>query len=309
MPTILISGGSGLIGKVLSHALIQKGYEVIILSRRQRSHKDYRYAIWNIDKGEIDRDAIRQADHIIHLAGEGVADKRWTAKRKKEILESRTKSSALLLKALSEIPNKVSSFISSSAIGWYGPDPVVPNPVPFTEEKPASHDFLGSVCQAWEDSVKPVEAMGKRLIIFRTGVVLSRQGGALKEFLKPVNLGVASIFGNGKQMISWIHIDDLCRLYIKAIEDSNMHGVYNAVATMPVTNKTLMQSLAKKVKGNFFMPFYIPSFLLRTILGEMSVEILKSATVSSQKLRNDFQFLYPSITAALDNLFPKATKP
>ena len=303
MATILISGGSGLIGKALSAMLVKSGHSVIVLSRKKRADTDVRYALWNVEKQIIDKDAIRSADHIIHLAGAGVADKRWTQKRKQEIINSRTQSSALLMKALAETPNKVQSFISSSAIGWYGPDPVVPNPHPFTESAPHATDFLGNTCALWEESVQPVTTMGKRLVILRTGIVLSREGGALKEFLKPVNLGVASIFGNGRQVLSWIHITDLCRLYQAAIENEQLNGVYNAVSTLPVSNKMLMTELARKVKGNFYMPFHIPAFMLKAALGEMSIEVLKSATVSNQKISERFQFLYPSITAALNNLF------
>ena len=225
MPTILITGGTGLIGTALRQLLTENGYRVIILSRNPQP-KDRPTQVagspadtasvttchWDPSTGAIDPDAIRLADHIIHLAGAGVADARWTKKRKQEILESRINGCATLVKALREIPNNIKTVISSSAIGWYGPDPIIPNPQPFEEPAPAYTDFLGETCRRWEEAIAPVTALGKRLVIIRTGIVLSSKGGAMKEFIKPIRLGVAAILGDGRQAISWIHIDDLCRL-------------------------------------------------------------------------------------------------
>ena len=306
MSTVLITGGTGLVGTALSKLLVQKGYDIIILSRNAKAGNAktvYRRANWDIENQTIDADAIEQADYIIHLAGAGVADKRWTAKRKKEIEESRTKSSALIVKALTDIPNKVKAVVCASAIGWYGPDPSIPNPEPFIETNAPDTEFLGETCRVWEESIEPVTAMGKRLVKLRTGIVLGREGGALAAFKRPVRFGVAAILGNGKQVVSWIHIDDLCRLYAHAIERENLHGAYNAVAPNPVNNRTLTIELAKKIKGRFYIPFQVPSFILKIMLGEMSVEVLKSATVSAEKIRNTgFQFLYPHIEPALDDL-------
>jgi uncharacterized protein (TIGR01777 family) len=260
-------------------------------------------AHWDPGTQTIDPEAVRQANYIIHLAGAGVADKRWSKKRKKEIVESRTTSSALLVKALQEMPNKVQAVISASAIGWYGADPAIPNPNPFEETAPADEDFLGDTCRLWENSIAPVTAMGKRLVILRTGIVLSREGGALAEFKKPVKMGIAAILGSGKQVVSWIHVEDLCRLFLQAIEHPDWTGVYNAVAPRPVDNRTLTLALANRLKGKYFVPVYIPSFLLKIIMGEMSIEVLKSATVSAKKARiAGFQFLYPSIQSALEEL-------
>lgn len=283
--------------------LISKGYKVIILSRNTSKYKStdkIQYASWNIADQTVNYAAIQEADYIVHLAGAGVADKRWTAKRKKEILESRTKSSALLVSALKEIPNKVKAVISASAIGWYGSDAVIPNPKPFIETDPASKDFLGETCRLWEKSIAPVTELDKRLVKLRTGIVLSERGGALNAFKKLIHFGIAGIISRGKQIVSWVHIDDLCRIYIMAIENETLEGTYNAVAPKPVSNKNLVLQLAKVMKGNFYIPLHIPSFILKMILGEMSIEILKSTAVSSQKIRNaGFNFIYPSIESVL----------
>jgi hypothetical protein len=218
-------------------------------------------------------------------------------------VESRTRTSALLVKALQEIPNKVQAVVSSSAIGWYGPDPSIPNPRPFEETDPPDTDFLGETCRLWENAIAPVTAMGKRLVIIRTGIVLSRKGGALTEFKKPVRLGVAAILGSGRQVVSWIHVDDLCRLFLQAVEQNEWSGVYNGVAPQPVDNRTLTLELARRLKGRYFVPVYMPTFLLKILLGEMSIEVLKSTTVSAKKTGEaGFQFIYPSIGPALDDL-------
>ncbi|MEO7305860.1 MAG: TIGR01777 family oxidoreductase, partial [Ferruginibacter sp.] len=262
------------------------------------------YALWDIKKQEIDIAAVQKADHIIHLAGAGVVEKKWTGAYKKEIVESRTESSRLIVEALTNNENKVKTIISASAIGWYGADSV---PVkPFTETDPADDSFLGQTCKAWEESIEPVTSLGKRLVKIRTGIVLSKEGGALAEFKKPIHLGVAAILGNGKQVVSWIHIDDLCRMLIAAIENEMMQGSYNAVAPLPVTNKTLTLVLANKMNGKFYIPIHVPAFVLKIMMGQRSVEVLKSATVSCKKIMDTgFKFNYTNIETALENLVKK----
>jgi uncharacterized protein len=307
MQTVLITGGTGLIGRALTAMLVNKDYEVIILSRSAKAtdNKSVSYAQWDVNNGTIDIAAIQKADYIIHLSGAGVADKRWTKKRKQEIAESRIKSGELLVKTLKENNNKVKAVISASAIGWYGPDTTDSLKNGFREDAQAYEDFLGQTCLQWEQSTRPIESFGKRLVYIRTGIVLSNEGGALKKFQNPLKFGIAAILGGGKQIISWIHIEDLCRIYMYALENE-ISGVFNAVAPKPVSNKTLTLELAKKIRGKFFIPIHVPSFVLRIAIGEMSVEVLKSATINDDKIRNaGFKFLYPSLEAALNELVKK----
>ncbi len=308
MPTVLISGGTGLIGRNLTRHLIDKNYKVIILSRdknKQSENPKISYAYWDIEKKEIDIEAIKKADHIIHLAGAGVMDKKWTNEFKKQIVESRTQSSELIIKALKENTHHVKSFVSASAIGWYGADdkPLIRKEGFIETDPPEKNSFLGETCVLWEASVEPVTDLGIRLAKVRTGVVLSNEGGAYKEFKMPLKFGIGGILGNGKQVISWIYVDDISRMYIELMENESSHGSYNGVAPAPVTNKKLMLLLAETLKGKFFIPVHVPQFLLKWALGGQSVEILKSATVSDKKIKAlGFTFLYPSIEAAVKEL-------
>lgn len=311
MKTILITGGTGLVGRALTKAVLEKGYKVIVMGRGGVQDAGYgmrdsggglEFAKWNVEKQEIDATAVAKADYIVHLAGAGVADKRWTAKRKKEIVDSRVKSGALLVNSLKTIPNKVKAVVSASAIGWYGADALTPGRK-FVESDEAANDFLGQTCKQWEESIEPVAASGKRLVKLRIGIVLSTEGGALKEFMRPLRFGVASVLGSGKQIISWIHIDDLVNMFITAIEREDINGVYNAVAPSPVSNKELILTLAK-ARNKFYIPVPVPAFVLKLMLGEMSIEILKSATVSSAKAEEaGFVFRYSNINNAMKSYF------
>jgi len=306
MATVLITGGTGLIGQAITKELIAKGYDVIILSRNpnkgKRLTEKLSYAAWDLVAQTIDEKAIQKADYIIQLAGANVAGGRWTEKRKKEIVESRTKSGELLVRAVKNIPNKIKAVISASAIGFYGADPAIPNPKPFVESDPADDSFLGRTSVQWESSMDPITESGKRLVKLRTGIVLSNDGGAYVEFKKPLKFGIASVLGTGQQVVSWIHINDIVGIYIYAIENEKVKGVYNAVAPQPVSNKKLIETMSRE-KGGVSIMAAVPEFVLKTMFGEMSIEVLKSATVNSKKIEEaDYVFMFPSIESAVKNL-------
>lgn len=303
MKTIGITGGTGLVGRVITRLLVNKGYRVIIFTRHLRPESDgVSYAFWDANKQDISIAALQQLDGIIHLAGEGVADKRWTPQRKLQILESRTIGTSFITnKILQHAPNcKV--FVGASAIGYYGADK---GGRPFTETDNASTDFLGSTCKAWEEASESIEGKIRRVLI-RIGIVLSTEGGAFKEFAKPVKFGVAPLLGGGKQTVSWIHIEDLAALFVYALENGMMQGVYNGIAPVPVAQSQLMYSIRKNSKG-ISIPIPVPAFVLKIMLGEMSIEVLKSATVSSHKTEQaGFQFQYTTINKAVTALLGNA---
>ncbi|MBL7758676.1 MAG: TIGR01777 family oxidoreductase [Chitinophagaceae bacterium] len=309
MATIIITGGTGLIGQALTKALTGRGDEVVILTRHPEKYKaqpGITYAGWDPARHWIDPEVWPKATAVIHLAGAGVADKRWTKARKQEIRDSRVQGGEAIVKALSSQKHQVQVVISASGIGWYGPDPRIPNPDPFREDAPAADDFLGQTCLAWEQSLQPLEELNIRVVKLRTAIVLSRAGGALKEFSRPLRGGIGAIMGNGRQFISWINIDDLVRIYLFALDHPNCKGSFNAAAPSPVSNQQFTEQLGQQLRGRFFIPVYIPAFLLRWIMGEMSVEVLKSATVSCSRLHVEgFQFLYPELQPALRHLLGK----
>jgi uncharacterized protein (TIGR01777 family) len=303
METVLITGGTGMIGKALTQALIERGFNVIIFTRQSNDKQKPKnnklsYAAWDVNKQTLDSDAFAKADYIIHLAGANFADKRWNEKVKNEIVSSRVDSAKLIIEGLKAIPNKVKTVISASGISWYGHDDIKMSK-PFTETDPPANDFMAETCKQWEAAIEPASFLGKRLIKFRIGPVLSTDGGAYVEFKNPVKFGVAGIIGNGKQIASWIHIDDLVRAILFSMETEQMEGVYNAVSPKPVSNKELILEIAKST-GKFFVPIHAPSFALKIVFGEMIGEILKSTTVSSEKLQKaGFIFQYPDIESAI----------
>ena len=308
MQTVLITGGTGMIGESLTNTLLEKGYQVIVLTRKLNqisTRLRLSFAHWNLETGYIDPTALAAADIIIHLAGESVATKRWSTKRKKEILDSRVHSGHLLIKSLKETNHHVHTVIAASAIGWYGPDTPTSKLNGFNESDPVDTHFLGSTCKAWEEALHPLGNMGIRLIQLRIGIVLHKSAGALAEFMKPAKFGIATILGNGQQMVSWIHVLDLCNMMLFAIEHTSIKGIYNAVAPEPVSNKQLVYTLSKKMT-KYYLPIVVPSFVLKLMLGEMSIEVLKSAKVSSAKIQTaGFDFRYPTIESALDQLLKK----
>jgi uncharacterized protein (TIGR01777 family) len=296
---ILITGGSGGLGKRLSKLLLAKGYYVSFLSRNPAKDIDIKTFIWNVNNGTIDEHCIDGVDTIIHLAGAGIADKRWTEDRKKEIVESRTKSIALLYSLLKTRANKVTSVISASGIGYYSDrgDELL------TETSPPTNDFISQCCIDWEVAVDEGEKLGLRIVKFRTGVVLDKEAGALPALALPVKFFVGSPIGNGKQWIPWIHWQDVVDMYLFAIENKELKGVFNMVAPNPVTNAQMTNAVAKQLHKPMWAP-NVPAFVLKLALGEMSSLVLGSTKVSEQKIKNaGFSFKYPEVTAALKEIY------
>jgi uncharacterized protein (TIGR01777 family) len=299
MKTVLITGASGLIGSHLTKLLKKKDYRVIHLSRSASENLADRTFVWDVEKRTIDDEAVRQADFIIHLAGAGIAEKRWTAKRKNEIISSRVESARLLFESVQRNNKRPEAFISASAVGYYG---AFTSDKIFVESDAPANDFLALCCQEWEKSAFQFSELGLRTTCIRTGVVLSEKGGALEQMARPVKYGIGSAFGSGKQYVPWIHIDDICGIYLKSIENRMISGTFNATSPEHVTNEQLLSAIAKTLGKPFFFP-KIPGWLLRLALGEMSVMLLEGSRVSSEKIKKaGFSFKYDKIENALRSL-------
>lgn len=298
--TVLITGGTGVIGQHLTRFLIQNGYQVSCLSRSKKAVPGVRMYLWDVEKGQIDPEAIQSADHIIHLAGAGIADERWTDKRKREILESRTKSTQLIAQTLERSAHHVKTFVSASAIGYYGGDT---GDELMNENSPAGTDFLAQVVKAWEASVEAVSSLGIRTVMLRTGIVLTKEGGALPKLVQPVRLGAGAPLGTGRQYMSWIHIDDLCGLYMQAIQKGTFAGKFNVVAPQPVTNSEFVRLIAKRLNRPLLLP-NVPSFAIRLLFGEMAIVVLGSSRVDNQRIREEgeYNYRYASLDSALGQL-------
>ncbi|WP_299464449.1 TIGR01777 family oxidoreductase [uncultured Microscilla sp.] len=298
--TILITGGTGLIGQRLTELLLaQKGYSIRYLSRSKRAIKNVEVFEWHPQKGEIDATAFEGVDAVVHLAGAGVADKRWTESRKDEILKSRTQSTELIAQTIRKMSTAPKALVNASAIGYYG---INTGAQLLHEESPAGNDFLAEVTSKWENATKEIEEQGIRTVKIRVGVVLSPQSGALPKLLQPVRLGLGAPLGSGDQYMSWIHIDDIARIFMKALEDETMRGAYNGVAPAPVTNAEMTKRLASVVHRPAFLP-NVPAFMLKMMLGEMASIVLEGNKVSCDKIiRAGFEFEHPGLTEALKDL-------
>lgn len=300
--TVLITGGTGLIGRQLASQLRTKGYRVTLLSRTPNLHAEFTTYGWNHDTGFLDIRAIAEADYIIHLAGANLGEKRWTRKRQQEIVDSRVKSGELLYHALKTEPHHVKAFISASAIGYYGAQTTDQI---FTETDAPATDFLGTTCQKWEHVAHQIATLGIRTVLLRTGVVLAPNEGALAKLRIPVELGIGSPLGSGRQHVPWIHHNDICGIYLKILEDATMHGAYNAVAPTHTTNYELTKTLARVLHKPFWFP-RVPAFALRLLLGDMAALLLEGSRVSSQKISDaGYHFQFPQLEKALPDLLTK----
>lgn len=301
MPTVLIGGGSGLIGSRLSELLTQKGYTVWHLSRTVDPNATYKTFHWDAKKQQIDQEAVDGADYIINLAGAGIADKRWTDHRKQVIIDSRVNTTLLLRDAIQRSTNTPKAFLSAAGSSIYGDqgDQVM------KETDLPGKGFFSESCVAWEGAAQKVADLGIRTVTLRTGVVLSTKGGAIPKMTIPMIFFVGGYFGDGRQWMSWIHIDDICRMYIHSIEDEKISGVFNAVTSNPERNKDFIETTAA-VKDKPVIMIPAPAFALKLVLGEMSNTVLDSNRLSAQKiLGTGFTFLFPELRGALSDIFKK----
>ncbi|MEM1322939.1 MAG: TIGR01777 family oxidoreductase [Bacteroidota bacterium] len=301
MSNILIAGGTGLVGQRLSQLLLAEGHTVMHLSRRRNPKSAIPTYVWDLKKGHIDEEALVRADYVINLAGAGVADRRWTASRKQLIISSRVDAARLLLSSFERLGKRPNAYLSAAAIGYYGDrgeDWVN------EESAPGKSGFLVESCLRWEEAIAEWPKAGHRTVTYRIGIVLSTKGGALPKMLLPARFAVASYFGDGQQYMPWIHIDDLCRMIIKGLEES-MNGIYNGVAPNPVTNKVFMETLCEAL-GRPAIPIPAPAFALRVGMGEMADVVLSGSRVSADKIQQQqFRFEYPELLPALRDLLEK----
>ena len=296
---VVLTGGTGFIGKKLTQLLLENGFSVSILSRSPKKKSEgISYFQWDVEAGTIDEEAILNADYIIHLAGENIGAKRWTAGRKKAILDSREKSTQLLYAYLQKHNKQLESFISASGVGIYG---AINDELVCTETTPAASDFLGTVCQKWESATVPIHNLGIRTVQIRTGLVLGKGDGVLQQLLPLFRYKLGSAIGSGKQYMPWIHIDDLCRIYVAAITNSEMKGPYNAAVDDGTTNASFSAALAKVLGYTIWLP-NVPAFVLQLVLGEMAQLILRGRRVASDKIEKmGFQFQFTDLEKALRN--------
>ena len=299
--TVLIAGGTGLIGSHLSPMLRGAGYEVLHLSRTRNLDAEYPAYHWDIQKGELDMEALERADYVINLAGAGIADQLWTQKRRKVIVSSRV-DGALLFKekiGLTQTPPK--AYLSSSAIGYYGDR----GTERLTEESAPGTGFLASTTVQWETAAQSVARPGVRVALVRTGIVLSTRGGALQKILLPFKAFIGSYFGDGSQYYSWIHIEDICRIYLYLINHDQLSGPFNGTAPHPETNKELTYK-AKKALGKMALVAPVPEAALRLGMGDMADTVMGSSLVIPARIQEaGFRFEYPELLPALRDLLAR----
>jgi uncharacterized protein (TIGR01777 family) len=299
---ILITGATGLIGNELVKLLLAKNHVVHYLTTSKskiEEKENYSGFYWNPQQGKIDESCIYGVEVIIHLAGANIA-KRWTNAYKQEIIESRTLSGELLYNLIKKTPNQVKQIISASGTAVY---PESFSKVYDETTTETEDSFLSNVVKKWEESVSRFQTLGLKVCKLRTGIVLSDKGGALPEMMKPIKLGIGAAMGSGKQIQSWIHIDDLAAMYYLAVE-KQLEGVYNAVSPNPISNKQLTKVIAKTLKKPLFLP-NIPHFVMKLLLGEMSYLLFSSKNLSCKKIEEvGFQFQFPEINKAMIDLYP-----
>ncbi|MHA6727180.1 TIGR01777 family oxidoreductase [Chryseobacterium sp. A301] len=298
MNTLLIAGGTGFIGKHLTQYLLQKGHVIHALTRTKKSSKNenLHFFQWDIEKGIIDEKAFEGVDVLINLTGANITEKRWTAKRKKEIVDSRVESINLLFKYVRQLENKPTALISSSAVGYYG---AVTTEQVFTELSPNGTDFLAYICKEWENAAFQFNQLGIRTIVLRKGIIIGKEGGMYAKTASLAKWSINTALGNGKQFMPWIDIRDLIRLYEFILSESELSGIFNTVSTQPISmnefSKLLLRSFGKKS----FLP-NAPKFIIQLMFGEMAAMLLEGSKVSNEKIIDaGFVFQYDTMESAL----------
>ena len=294
---ILITGANGMLAGYLAKQLSSE-YYIRFLTRNVTKDNEY---LWDLKNKYIDPKGLMGVNYIIHLAGSSIAEKRWSKKRKQIILSSRIDSGRLILEELKKHQIKIDAFISASAIGYYG---TITSETIFNEESSQGKDFLSYVCRDWENTAQlfKSENIADRVSVVRCGIILSKNGGALKQIVKPIKYGIGSGIGKGNQYMPWIHIDDLCGIFKFIIENKPIRGIFNAVSSEHITNIELVKKIAKILNRKIILP-NIPGFIIKGILGERSILLLQGSRVSSDKIiKNGFNFKYNNIEKALSNL-------
>ncbi len=295
---IIVTGASGLIGSALVSSLLTQGHQVTTLVRQesqQRTQMDVNAVPWNPTAGELDAARLVGHDAAVHLAGESIAEGRWTDEKKRRIRASRIESTRLLAESLAQLQTRPHTFVCASAIGYYGDR----GAEVLTEASAPGTDFLAQVCREWEEASEPARAAGIRTVNLRFGVVLSEAGGALAKMLTPFKLGVGGRIGSGKQYMSWIALDDAVGAIAHALTNESVAGPVNVVAPQPVTNSEFTKALGHALGRPTIFP--VPAFGLRLALGEMAdALLLSSARVEPAQLKaTGYQFNYPQLDAAL----------
>jgi len=301
MAIFTITGATGSVGRAIVQELQTAGHQIRVLStRKQLDWNGVETYTWNPANGEIDLAALEGADHLIHLAGATVS-KRWTARYKQEINDSRVYTTQTLIDALQKVKEGPSSCVSASAIGIYGSDLTRE----MTESDTAADDFLASVTSTWEHYTTKLGTAERRSVQLRIGIVLDKGAGVLGQLVPLAKLGIASPLGNGQQWTSWIHVQDLARMFIHAATSELPSGAYNAVSPSPVSNKGLTKAICKVLKRPMFFP-PVPGFVLKLVLGEMATLALMSQKVSNAKIAaTGFEYKHDQLDDALTDLLSK----
>lgn len=300
MNRVLITGGSGLIGQRLAELLVAEGYQTRLLSRSGKKVEPFHDVFtWDLERDYLEPGALEDVQVIVHLAGAGIADSRWTESRKREIISSRVDTLELIRREAKKNGIRFKTLVSGSATGWYG---ATTDEKLHVETEEAAQDFLGETCKLWEAAADDFGTLAERIVIIRTGVVLSNLSGALPRLMLPFKFYSGVILGSGMQQIPWIHMDDICGIYLHAIKTAGMSGAYNAVATEECTNRKFTIA-AGKVLNRPVLPVPVPSFAIKLLYGEMGNVILEGSRISNEKIKNSgYVFQFQDLGKALQEL-------